>query len=220
MVYGIQTGHRLRGAHGTSHPVKPVLVTQRIDQDPNTGELREGLDVRWTAFLGQAGLFPIPVPGGIPLHTFLAHVRHPVGILLTGGNTVGGADAGSQRRDLVERELLSLLPQKRILGVCHGLQTLVMQAGGSLKPIADHVRRRHPLTVEGSRWLKSGAGFDVNSYHGDGIDDPGSMKVVARAPDGSIEAAETEMRLGIMWHPERESPFRESDLQLFREFFA
>ena len=199
---------------------KPVLVTQRIEQDEKTGELREALDVRWAEFLARAGLFPIPVPSGISLESFLDAMKEPVGVILTGGNTVGGDDEASQRRDAVERELLLRMPEARVLGVCHGLQALVVHEGGSLNSIPGHVRQRHPITIAQSRWLRAHAGLDVNSYHGDGIADPGSMTVAAQAADGSIEAAESDRRLGIMWHPERESPFRQVDVDLFRTFFA
>jgi len=200
--------------------VKPLLVTQRIDQDEKTGELREALDVRWAEFLERAGFFPIPVPSGASLDALLAAVSAPAGLLLTGGNTVGGEDAASRRRDAIEHELLVRIPNARVLGVCHGLQALVVHAGGSLNSISGHVRQRHPITITASRWLEAHAGLHVNSYHGDGIADPGSMTVAARAADGSIEAAESGRRLGIMWHPERESPFRKEDLDLFRTFFA
>jgi putative glutamine amidotransferase len=200
--------------------VKPLLVTQRIDQDEKTGELREALDVRWAEFLARAGFFPVPVPSGALLDAFLAALSAPAGILLTGGNTVGGVDTSSRRRDAIEREILNRMPDARVLGVCHGLQALVVRAGGSLNSISGHVRQRHPIRIAESRWLAAHEGLEVNSYHGDGIADPGSMTVAARAEDGSIEAAERAQRLGIMWHPERESPFREEDLNLFRRFFT
>jgi putative glutamine amidotransferase len=200
--------------------MKPLLVTQRIDQDEKTGELREALDVRWAEFLERAGFLPIPVLSGASLDDLLAVVNAPAGILLTGGNTVGGEDAASRRRDAIEGDLLGRLPNARVIGVCHGLQALVVHAGGSLNSISGHVSQRHPIMIAESRWLAAHAGLHVNSYHGDGIEDPGSMTVAARAADGSIEAAENDRRLGIMWHPERESPFREEDLDLFRRFFT
>lgn len=200
--------------------LKPLLVTQRIDLHERTGELREALDLRWADFLAKAGFFPIPVPSGASLDEFLDAVHKPAGILLTGGNTVAGLDAASRRRDAVERELLRRMPKARVLGVCHGLQALVVHAGGSLNAIEGHVRQRHAITIAESRWLAAHAGLEVNSYHGDGIADVGTMTVAARAADGSIEAAESGARLGIMWHPERESPFRAEDIELFRTFFA
>jgi putative glutamine amidotransferase len=199
--------------------LKPLLVTQRIDLHERIDELREALDLRWTDFLARAGFLPIPVPSGVSLDEFLDAVHKPVGILLTGGNTVAGTDAASRRRDAVELELLRRMPKARVLGVCHGLQALVVHAGGSLKHVEGHVRQRHGLSIEKSRWLASHAGLDVNSYHGDGIADPGTMTVAARAADGSIEAAESGQRLGIMWHPERETPFRKEDIDLFKAFF-
>jgi putative glutamine amidotransferase len=60
----------------------------------------------------------------------------------------------------------------------------------------------------------------LNSYHGEGIANPGSMSIAARATDGSIEAADSGPKLGIMWHPERAAQYRDEDLDLFRTFFA
>jgi gamma-glutamyl-gamma-aminobutyrate hydrolase PuuD len=195
-------------------------VTQRIDKDERTGELREALDVRWADFLARAGFVGIPVPSGADLDAFIGAVGAPAGVLLTGGNTVGGSDAASRRRDAIESALLKRMAGARVLGVCHGLQTLVVHAGGSLNTVQGHVRQRHALTIDGSRWLMQHAGLDANSYHECGIASTGSMKAVARAADGSIEAAEGDERLGIMWHPEREEPFRREDIDLFRSFFA
>ena len=62
----------------------------------------------------------------------------------------------------------------------------------------------------------------MNSLHHQGIADPGpSLRVAARAPDGTIEAVETHtptFTLGVQWHPEKlAGPHRES---LFRAFIS
>ena len=50
-----------------------------------------------------------------------------------------------------------------------------------------------------------GAGV-IHSHHRQAVTDSGSLAVVARAPDGVIEAVRDEQRqfyLGVQWHPER-----------------
>jgi putative glutamine amidotransferase len=46
----------------------------------------------------------------------------------------------------------------------------------------------------------------VHSHHVQALDDPGRLTVVGEAPDGVIEAVESNDRpffLGVQWHPER-----------------
>ena len=63
----------------------------------------------------------------------------------------------------------------------------------------------------------------VNSFHSVAPVALGQeLRVVAHAPDRSIEAIEhTEKAiLGIMWHPERRDSFLQAEMDLFQEFFA
>ena len=102
------------------------------------------------------------------------------------------------------------------------LQLLAHRSGVALERLDGHVGTRHRLAVTAeSMWLAGHAGREVNSFHGFGIRSC-SWRVAARAADGSIEALEDPARrtLGIMWHPEREQPFADADVGLFREFFA
>lgn len=106
-----------------------------------------------------------------------------------------------------------------MLGVFHG---------AALRPVAGHVARRHPVTrVAGE--LASPAGrvvrdwpacFEVNSYHAFTFASTPGLVPLALADDGSVEAlAHVELpQLGVLWHPERESPFVEGALDLLRLF--
>lgn len=94
------------------------------------------------------------------------------------------------------------------LGVCLGMQLMSLVAGGSLNQHlpddvpthADHWGRRlHPVETP---W---GSG-EVSSHHRQAVAGAGSLQIVARAPDGVIEAVRDPRRrfhVGVQWHPER-----------------
>jgi putative glutamine amidotransferase len=114
-------------------------------------------------------------------------------------------------RQAFEMGLLAALdaePTRPVLGVCLGMQLMALHAGGaleqylpdSLPTAADHWgRKMHAVSGE------LGDGI-VHSHHRQAITDPGRLRIVARAPDGVIEAVEAGDRacyLGVQWHPER-----------------
>ncbi|MCC7147231.1 MAG: type 1 glutamine amidotransferase [Phycisphaeraceae bacterium] len=127
-----------------------------------------------------------------------------------------------QRQDfeLALLDALAKVPQKPVLGVCLGIQMLAVHAGGKLhQHLADVVAdaeshrgdRRHEielvlphaaLEVSGG----NGARPTVVSAHHQAVADAGRLRVVAKAPDGVIEAIDDPGRrfyLGVQWHPER-----------------
>gem|GEM_PF-5029398 len=92
---------------------------------------------------------------------------------------------------------------------------MLAAAGLVLKKIQGHAGTRH--TVSG---ILTG---QVNSYHDYVcLAESAHITVMARAPDGVIEAAtfEGEKRMGIMWHPERDPEFNERDMQMISAFFS
>lgn len=106
-----------------------------------------------------------------------------------------------------------------VFGICRGLQIVNVALGGSLiqdlpKNRIDHLYsfknqikdRGHPVYIENSSILFSlfGQSIEVNTYHHQGIDRlADGLNVVARAPDGMIEAIEAPNLIAVQWHPER-----------------
>ncbi len=136
-----------------------------------------------------------------------------------------------------DRRLLHRARERSVplLGICYGMQLLVLERGGSLlydiatdRPEAGPHQLgggdgRHGLRVEPGTRLASLLGEapePVNSLHHQGVAKPGSgLRICARADDGVIEAVEAEdgaFCVGVQWHPEKMSgPHRE---RLFRAF--
>lgn len=123
-----------------------------------------------------------------------------------------------------------------VLGICHGMQTLNVWRGGSLiqdipSEIGDGVGHQNPgrprdAPAHGIR-VEAGSrlgefypdGVEVNSFHHQSVRRPGKgLKVVARAPDGIIEAVEAtgdRFLMGVQWHPEAEWDRSEPARRLF-----
>ncbi len=81
-----------------------------------------------------------------------------------------------------------------------------------------------PHRGERRDWLdQNWTGFEVNSYHRWGARETcDALEVWARAEDGVIEAVRHNTRpmLGVMWHPERRTPYADSDISMFSRFFG
>ena len=65
---------------------------------------------------------------------------------------------------------------------------------------------------------------EVNSYHTQGCIEVVSkeLEVVMRSEDGVIEKVKHRSLplMGTMWHPERENPFRNTDIDLLQTFMG
>ena len=136
-------------------------------------------------------------------------------------------------RDALDAAVLRLALDRRtpLLGICFGTQMLNVELGGSLvqhleTDIAHSDRQaRHPVRVEPDSLLARlcGAGEHlVNTSHHQALERVAeTLRITARAPDGTIEAVETtdpgRFLVGVQWHPER--IYRESPLSraLFEE---
>jgi putative glutamine amidotransferase len=208
--------------------LKRVLVTSRIVKDPNHHETRDALDLSWGIFLEMAGVLPIAVPSSFDITLALATLNIQ-GIILTGGNDLAAISGDevdllreNRERFLIEYACAHSLP---LLGICRGMQLLVTYFGGSVGPIEGHVGVTHPIQpVRGGDTLV----FQerrriVNSFHHFGITALSADCVpCARTCDGWIEAMRHQEYpcLGVMWHPERETPVSDDDLRMVRECFA
>src|SRR5690606_23671811 len=148
--------------------------------------------------------------------------------VLTGGNDLAvlpGADRPAPERDRTERAILDHAAQAGtpVLGVCRGMQMMNDYLGGRLTPVDGHVAVRHPLRMAADSPFV--LPDEVNSFHNWAVPEDGlgrDLSVLVWAGDGVVEAVWHARLpwLGIMWHPERETPFRTEDLSLFRLMFG
>lgn len=193
-------------------------LTQRVMVDPRHGERRDALDLRWAQFLDAADMAAVALPNSPETAVRLAERAGVGGIVLTGGDDLVEYGGQAPERDATERSLLQWAKSrnKPLLGVCRGMQALQHAHGVKLQQAAGHVVRAHEIVIDGrSR--------QVNSYHNlmarDSVPD---LPVWALAGDGAIEAVRhRSLRMaGIMWHPERNTPFDPLDIEFFRTFFG
>lgn len=122
-----------------------------------------------------------------------------------------------------EAVLLAAARQRQLptLGICGGMQLMVVEAGGtlhqdvSLRPNTgvheqpfDKAEPSHEVLLQpGSRvhQLSAAAVLRVNSTHHQVVDGLGQLRAVGHSPDGVVEAVEDAalpFYLGVQWHPE------------------
>jgi putative glutamine amidotransferase len=207
-----------------------IGLTQRVTVDDRTGEVRDSLDQRWSALLSSMAYIPVPIPNQIEsIGKYIKQIPMDAFILTGGGNLDGYGEPSttSPERELVESTLIDhcLESGTPLLGVCRGLQAITVHLGGRLIEVSGHVAKHHSINVVADdEWLNRQNQDRVNSYHDYGIDRsdlPSSLVPIAFAPDDTVEAAKISgaRMLGIMWHPERESPVDVADINLIRNLF-
>jgi putative glutamine amidotransferase len=160
------------------------------------------------------------------------------GIIFAGGSDVDPALYGEAphpttnvkpERDAAEMLLLraALARDLPLLGICRGMQLMAVAYGGRLhqhlpdvlghtghRPTSGPKFGQHPVRlVAGTLCQKIlGDEVSVNSFHHQGIADPGRLSVSGWCPeDELIEAAEDPSRtfaIGVQWHPEDTNDFR------------
>lgn len=182
----------------------------------------------------EAGGTPIVLPPVHSEETIDDYIVLLDGLVLVGGKDIPPhayaekahptVDSLSARRFWFESRLISAWLnecEKPILGICLGCQFTNVMLGGSLiqdilSEIGEKINHRHEkgavhdITIQSDSRLFAILGEEscsVNSYHHQAVDQVGNnLKVVARAPDGVIEALELSGdRFGLLvqWHPER-----------------
>lgn len=172
------------------------------------------------------------------------------GIVLTGGGDVAPERYGEEgdsalrgvnvERDEFEISLVEKAYERRMptMAICRGHQIVNVAFGGTLiQDIAsDSVTEDHDIigagvyephsdvTIDDGSWIASILGpgpHSINSIHHQAIEQLGrGLRVVATAPDGTIEAVEHEDTgwdlLSVQWHPEYLSVRDHGDsMQLF-----
>ncbi len=193
-----------------------IGLTMRITSAPNYAEPRDAIAQDWAAFLAatlpEAAWLPLPNLGPDRIRVYCESwgVNR---LILSGGDDIGATPL----RDETERALLAWAGEAElpVLGVCRGMQIMAVHAGCPLVTIQGHVALRHPVTGVIAK--------DVNSFHACAPQAcPEGFDVLARAPDGTIEAMRSTRHPweAWMWHPEREPvPFDPIDRQRIRDLF-
>jgi N5-(cytidine 5'-diphosphoramidyl)-L-glutamine hydrolase len=200
--------------------MKSVLigVSQRVAVVEEWGERRDALDQRWSEFLFQCGLVPIPIPNHLPTVRLLLQSIQFDGILLTGGNNLVAMGGDAPERDATELLLLEHAKREKIplIGVCRGMQVLQHSNCIPIAKIPNHVATQHEIEATNGARV-------VNSYHQYGTRISHlNWAVTATAKDGIVEAIQhVDFPFqGIMWHPERCDPIVDLDRERFRNLFG
>jgi N5-(cytidine 5'-diphosphoramidyl)-L-glutamine hydrolase len=195
-----------------------IAISQRVAVASPCGERRDCLDQAWIKFMSTCGLTPLLVPNDEQVAQRLCNAMPISGILLTGGNDLSACGGDAPERDATESVLIDIADQRGlpVLGVCRGMQMIQHRFGIQLERVAGHVAPRQIISIDGES-------AEVNSYHNFGATETGPpLEAWAFAEDGVVKAVRhsTRRMVGIMWHPERLSPFAPRDILIFQQFFG
>lgn len=192
----------------------PVRIGITVDIDANAYTSRHG----YADMVVRAGGVPLLLPCHVEaIPEYLACCD---AFVTTGGDDPDMEPFGvanhpkakliDPRRQAFERELLQQLDRTDhpLLAICLGMQLMALEAGGTLDQHLPDTLESASLHWDGQTHPVDGplGSGEVFSHHRQAITDPGALEVVARAPDGVIEAVvapERPARLGVQWHPER-----------------
>lgn len=181
--------------------------------------------VSYSQAVAQAGGVPVILPLTDELAQLDRLLDTFAGWVFGGGADVHGAYYGLPRsewpkvkdadpvRDRMELYLLRQLAERdaAVLGICRGIQIMNVAFGGTLRPdIPNHRDPQPDALAHRLRWASPNqlpVCTVVNTSHHQAVDQlaPG-LTVVARAPDGIIEAVEkpdARFYCAVQFHPER-----------------
>jgi putative glutamine amidotransferase len=217
MADGAQALPGLLEPESLDHRMKLVAVTQRVSVIPAYGERRDCLDQAWTKFLAACGLLPVLLPNVNEPAIALCEGTGVAGLVLTGGNDLAECGGDAPERDALEFALLDWAERRGlpVLGVCRGMQVVQRRFAIGLHRVEGHVAERQIIRIEGEP-------REVNSlHHFASCESRPPLDVWAVAEDGVVKAIRhsTQPITGIMWHPERRSPFSPADVELFQRVF-
>ena len=201
---------------------------------PGSGRILYGGYETYIEALIAAGATPLLIPPGLSAEALEALCGRLDGLLLAGGADIDPVRYGEERapycgeieaeRDELELALtrLALDRDLPIFGICRGMQTLNVAAGGALyqdiaaqrpNALAHQQSERkllaHHVLIERDSRLRALLGADdleVNSLHHQSVSQPGAgVRIVGWAPDGVAEAMELPGRrfaIAVQYHPE------------------
>lgn len=209
------TGESVKEERGSD--MKIVLYTQRVEIVESYGERRDCADQNIPRLIETCGYMPVPIPNIKDIAEKMIEQMQPSGIILTGGNSLFKYGGDAPERDEAENRILDVSLERDIpvYGFCRGMQVILDYFDCELEQVQGHVAVKHKL-------LGTLGEFEVNSFHNQAcykVND--SLELLAQTQDGVIEAVRHKGKriFGTMWHPERESPFRISDIQQIQKLF-
>ena len=230
----------------TFYAVKPLVVgVSESFPDAQKGKASKiQVSANYAEALSRAGHLPVVIPRGGSDGQFDAIVSRLDALVMTGGEDFDPALYGAKRsprlgavnapRDDYDLRLLAAARRRRlpVLGICRGCQLLNIAFGGTLwqdlpsefpgKDI-QHRNVHHPVQIVPDSRLALSIGTTntvANSFHHQAVQKiaPG-FRVTATAPDGVIEAIESDQypAVGLQFHPEK--LFCDEDRPLFARLF-
>lgn len=183
-----------------------------------------------------AGGVPLIIPPSADPSVIANTLEHIDALLLSGGADINPLYQGEEptprlgginsQRDLPELLITRMAYNRQlpILGICRGIQTLVMALGGKVRQDigdttvkhsqdADRSEPTHRVAIEKDSTLYrlyenhlQESSLFVNSFHHQAVSEIGKrFHVAAQSTDGIIEAIESsEFKpiIGVQWHPE------------------
>lgn len=221
---------------------KPVIgITVDCTHDPEDARTRGKLELNWNyaQAVVDAGGVPIMIP---PIADMDVIAPMLDGWLIPGGDDIDASRFGQENHPKAslqdplrfegEQKLYERIPgDLPVLGICYGCQFLNVVRGGDLiQHLPDVVETAHTGGVLQSYEIDPDSKLSHvakttemtgKSYHHQAVDHTGEgLRVVAKNPDGTVEAIEATDRpwlIGVQWHPERTTE-DEATKNLFREF--
>jgi putative glutamine amidotransferase len=178
-----------------------------------------------------AGGLPVLIPPVQSAAEANAIVQRLDGLIIAGGADLNPARYGqvphaavtswADDRDASELWLLDAAEERQlpVLGVCRGMQIMAVRAGGSLiQHVPDHVgHARHSGTPNGYHGVEVviqpghrisallDSGLTVPCHHHQAVAHHPGFIATAHAPDGMLEAMESDgdrFEMAVQWHPE------------------
>ncbi|MDP2871602.1 MAG: gamma-glutamyl-gamma-aminobutyrate hydrolase family protein [Bacillota bacterium] len=214
---------------------KPLIgIASGFDPDRGMIELRP----EYAFGVAEAGGIPVllPVPGPeVPDDRWLPVLDRLDGLLLSGGPDLAPAEFGEPPlkglgRVVPERDHYELVLTRRaleldlpVLGICRGIQTLAVAAGGTLyqdidsqvagvwqhRQLAPRWHASHAVRLLTGSVVAEAYGrteIMVNTFHHQAVKGlPEGFVATAWSDDGLIEAMEStrhKLAFGVQWHPE------------------
>ncbi|TWU03397.1 gamma-glutamyl-gamma-aminobutyrate hydrolase family protein [Neorhodopirellula pilleata] len=229
-----QTGSLAKDASPTLRRSKPLIGISTLDKETYVRAVRDcgGIPVILSCADGSTALVGeylelldgLLMPGGDDIHSSeWGEELHPAANLIT------------DERYTFEKALITAWLQetdKPLLGICLGCQWISVAHHGSLvqdipTEFGGHPKYvNHMVSVERDSHLMRIFGeeqFEVNSLHHQSVRDPGQgMRIVAKSPDGIVEAIEStdpnRFVIGVQWHPEKLVPENKLQQKLIQAF--